>query len=94
VKRRRRSNSQRSLSIVLAASQSSRFRARRALAGGAAFHDWRDRGGAIEFGSVRSVLLDSAGVLVVVDDRNRTVNEFDSTGAFVRQIGRDGRRTR
>jgi hypothetical protein len=47
-------------------------------------------GGAIEFGSVRSVLLDSAGVLVVVDDRNRTVNEFDSTGAFVRQIGRDG----
>ena len=47
-------------------------------------------GGAIEFGSVRSVLLDSAGVLIVVDSRNRTVNAFDSTGALVRQIGRDG----
>ena len=47
-------------------------------------------GGGIEFGSVRSVLLDSAGVLIVVDGRNRTVNEFDSTGTFVRQIGRDG----
>lgn len=47
-------------------------------------------GGPIEFNSVRSVLLDSAGVLVVVDDGNRTVNEFDSTGTFVRQIGRDG----
>ena len=47
-------------------------------------------GGPIEFNSVRSVLLDSAGVLIVVDSRNRTVNEFDSTGTFVRQIGRDG----
>jgi hypothetical protein len=47
-------------------------------------------GDTIEFGSVRSVLLDSAGVLIVVDDRSRVVNEFDSTGKFVRKIGRDG----
>jgi len=47
-------------------------------------------GGPIEFASIRSVLLDSAGTLIVVDDRNRTVVEFDSTGTFVRQIGRDG----
>lgn len=47
-------------------------------------------GGPIEFGSIRSLLLDSAGTLVVVDSRSRTVSEFDSTGALVRQIGREG----
>jgi hypothetical protein len=46
--------------------------------------------GAIEFGSVRSVLLDPSGTLVVVDSRNRRVLEFDSTGTLVRQVGRDG----
>lgn len=43
-----------------------------------------------EFGSVRSVLLDSAGTLVVVDSRNGRVLEFDDKGMLVRQIGRDG----
>jgi hypothetical protein len=47
-------------------------------------------GGAIEFGSIRSILLDSAGTLIVVDNRNRAVSEFDSTGTLVRQIGRLG----
>ena len=47
-------------------------------------------GGPIEFGSIRSLLLDSAGTLIVVDSRSRTVSEFDSTGALVRQIGREG----
>jgi hypothetical protein len=46
--------------------------------------------GTIEFGSVRSVLLDPSGTLVVVDSRNRRVLEFDSTGSLVRQVGRDG----
>jgi hypothetical protein len=47
-------------------------------------------GGPVEFGSIRSILLDSAGTLIVVDARSRTLLEFDSTGALVRQIGRDG----
>jgi hypothetical protein len=47
-------------------------------------------GGPVEFASIRSVLLDSAGALIVVDPRNRTVSEFDSTGALARQIGREG----
>jgi 6-bladed beta-propeller protein len=45
-------------------------------------------GDTIDFAYVRSVLLDSAGTLIVVDQR--IVREFDSTGTFVRQIGRDG----
>ena len=47
-------------------------------------------GGPTEFGSVRSVLLDQAGSLYVVDPSRRTLSIFDSTGRFVRQLGRDG----
>jgi hypothetical protein len=47
-------------------------------------------GGPTEFGSVRSVLLDQAGSLYVVDPSRRTLSLFDSTGRFVRQLGRDG----
>jgi len=46
--------------------------------------------GPTEFGSVRSVLLDQAGSLYVVDPSRRTLSIFDSTGRFVRQLGRDG----
>ncbi len=47
-------------------------------------------GDTIEFGSIRSILLDSAGTLYIADLRNRALKQFDSTGAFVRQIGREG----
>ena len=47
-------------------------------------------GDTMEFGSVRSILLDSAGTLIVVDARNQALRQFDSSGAFVRQIGRVG----
>jgi hypothetical protein len=47
-------------------------------------------GDTLEFGSIRSLLLDSAGTLMVADQRNRALKQFDSTGAFVRQIGREG----
>jgi 6-bladed beta-propeller protein len=47
-------------------------------------------GGIVEFSSIRSVLLDSSGSLLVADVRNRSVSEFDSSGRFVRQVGRDG----
>lgn len=47
-------------------------------------------GESVEFASIRSVLLDSAGTLIVVDPRNRSVREFDSTGTLVRHIGREG----
>ena len=70
--------------VVTAHGRAARWQATQLFTIGAA------EGGPVEFGSVRSVLLDPAGVLIVVDDRNRTVNEFDSTGALVRQIGRDG----
>lgn len=49
-----------------------------------------EAGDTIEFGSIRSLLLDSAGTLIVADHRNRALKQFDSTGAFVRQIGREG----
>lgn len=47
-------------------------------------------GGPEEFGSVRSVLLDAAGSLYVVDPRYRVISIFDSTGQYVRRLGREG----
>lgn len=47
-------------------------------------------GGPAEFGTVRSVLLDRAGSVYVVDPSNKSLSVFDSTGRFVRHIGREG----
>lgn len=49
-----------------------------------------DETGELEFGTVRSVLLDGQGRLFVVDPSLVRVSEFDSLGAFVRHIGRKG----
>lgn len=43
-----------------------------------------------EFGSVRSVLLAPDGALYVADPSYLAVSVFDSTGRFVRQLGREG----
>lgn len=47
-------------------------------------------GGPHEFGSIRSVLLSEEGALYVADPSYLAVSVFDSTGRFVRQLGRDG----
>ena len=43
-----------------------------------------------EFGSVRSILLSEDGTLYVVDPSKRAVSMFDSTGRFIRILGREG----
>ena len=47
-------------------------------------------GGPTEFGAIRSILMGRTGSLYVVDSKNRIVSIFDSTGAFQRQLGRQG----
>lgn len=43
-----------------------------------------------EFGSIRSILLAPDGTLYVVDPSKRALSIFDSTGRFVRVLGREG----
>ncbi len=43
-----------------------------------------------EFGSIRSILLASDGTLYVVDPSKPALSIFDSSGRFVRQLGREG----
>jgi hypothetical protein len=47
-------------------------------------------GDTIDFGSIRSLLLDSSGTLLVADTRSRSLKQIDPTGVFVRQVGREG----
>lgn len=47
-------------------------------------------GGPTEFGGIRSVLLAKGGSLYVADPSYRAVSVFDSTGRFLRQLGREG----
>lgn len=56
----------------------------------ALLHEIGATGSAFEFGTIRSVLLDRRGQVYVVDPSNRTIPVFDSTGTFLRQVGRDG----
>jgi hypothetical protein len=49
-----------------------------------------DSGETDDFGNVRSVLLDSAGNVTVLDHSFVQLSEFDSTGAPRRRIGRKG----
>lgn len=49
-----------------------------------------DPTGELEFGTVRSVLLDRRGSLYVVDPGLVRVSLFDSAGSFVKHIGRRG----
>lgn len=53
-------------------------------------HEIGTTGSSMEFGTIRSVLLDSRGRVYVLDPSNRTIQVFDSTGTFLRQVGRDG----
>ncbi len=43
-----------------------------------------------EFGSIRSILLAPDGTLYVVDPSKRALSIFDSTGRFIRVLGREG----
>lgn len=47
-------------------------------------------GGEGEFGSIRSVLLSADGILYVVDPSQRSLSAFDSSGRFIRLLGREG----
>ncbi|MES2306994.1 MAG: 6-bladed beta-propeller [Gemmatimonadota bacterium] len=46
--------------------------------------------GSVEFGSVSSILLGPDGALYVVDQWKSAISVFDTTGRFVRNIGRVG----
>ncbi|MDX2206069.1 MAG: 6-bladed beta-propeller [Gemmatimonadales bacterium] len=47
-------------------------------------------GGEEEFGTIRSVLLAADGTLYVVDPSRRSLSVFDSSGRFIRLLGREG----
>lgn len=49
-----------------------------------------DSGDAVTFGGIRSILLDSAGSVTVLDPSFVQLSRFDSTGALLGRLGRKG----